>query len=416
MSNIVPGMQPIVQQVQRSQRVPRRPRHNFAISQRPYHLQPFMIAPVLPGETLKQLRCQARVVSDPVNNPLIGWWNEKYFFYVKHRDLDARDLLVDMVLNPGQSLASLEEANAASQYYFQGNAVNWLKLCLKRITEEYFRMEDEPWNDTNAYYDDLPIATLNDESWLDSAYLASDTPAEPIVDTGLPDDLDEKRRQWEHLHQYGMTQMSYEQWLETYGVRLPAEDTELHAPELIRYSRIWSYPSNTINPADGSPSSALSWVDEFSADKDRYFKEPGWIVGISCVRPKVYLGNQKGYAATMLNDAYSWLPSITTGGQPFMSLKPFAYNRGPLASVGSTTASDYWVDVRDLFMHGDQFTNLMAEVNKVSLPNASLQRRFPTNADMTALFKTATANKIKQDGVVALNILGAQQDWSPSRR
>ena len=67
-------------------RVTRRPQHTFQLRHRPWEIQPFMLAPVLPGETMQNLLLQARVVTDPIKNPLIGWWCEHYVFYVKHRD------------------------------------------------------------------------------------------------------------------------------------------------------------------------------------------------------------------------------------------------------------------------------------------------------------------------------------------
>ena len=65
----------------------RSPIHRFHLRHYPFQLQPFMLAPVIPGETMKNLLLQARVVTDPIKNGLIGWWQEYYFFYVKHRDL-----------------------------------------------------------------------------------------------------------------------------------------------------------------------------------------------------------------------------------------------------------------------------------------------------------------------------------------
>ena len=53
-------------------RVPRTPKHTFNLVQRPYEITPFMIAPVLAGETLKNLLLQCRTVSTPLENRLIG--------------------------------------------------------------------------------------------------------------------------------------------------------------------------------------------------------------------------------------------------------------------------------------------------------------------------------------------------------
>jgi len=35
---------------------------------------------------VENLLIQSRVVTDPLQNSLIGWWQEYYIFYVKHRD------------------------------------------------------------------------------------------------------------------------------------------------------------------------------------------------------------------------------------------------------------------------------------------------------------------------------------------
>ena len=98
----------------------RTPRHQWYLKSRPWQVQPFMIAPVLPGETLKNLTLQARVVSDPISNPIIGWWCEHYIFYVKLRDLYARDLMSSMVLKPETDLSSLDAATDANYYHVNG--------------------------------------------------------------------------------------------------------------------------------------------------------------------------------------------------------------------------------------------------------------------------------------------------------
>ena len=72
----------IVQSLPQSGRVPRRPTHTWQVRHRPYVLQPFCIHPVLPGETLKEMFFQARVVTDPIKNPIIGWWLDHWWFYV----------------------------------------------------------------------------------------------------------------------------------------------------------------------------------------------------------------------------------------------------------------------------------------------------------------------------------------------
>ena len=75
----------------RVNRKTRSPQHTWAVKQRPFVITPFMIAPVLPGETLKAGVFQARIVSDPLStsrfSSITGWWMEHYVFYVKHSHL-----------------------------------------------------------------------------------------------------------------------------------------------------------------------------------------------------------------------------------------------------------------------------------------------------------------------------------------
>ena len=96
-----------LQPVGRMGRVMRSPRHSFIVEHRPFEITPFFIAPVLPGETLKNLLWQARAVTKPIKQPLVGWWLEYYMFYVKMRDLTDRDTLTAMLLDPAPPSAKM---------------------------------------------------------------------------------------------------------------------------------------------------------------------------------------------------------------------------------------------------------------------------------------------------------------------
>ena len=80
----------------RFQRKMRRPRHDFNVRHMPFCITPFAIAPVLPGETLKDGNLQSRAVVDPIKNPLIGWWLEHYVFYVPHGAMPKAQRSPDM--------------------------------------------------------------------------------------------------------------------------------------------------------------------------------------------------------------------------------------------------------------------------------------------------------------------------------
>ena len=399
---------------QNTRRRPRYPVHEWQIAAKPYQLQPFMIAPVLAGETLKSALFQSRVVSDPVANPLIGWWKEYFFFYVKHRDLEERELLTEMMLNIDADLSSLNSA-ADPKYYHYGGTINWAKLCLRRVVEEYFRNEGEEWD--QYMIDGLPVSSISKEKWMNSVIPAAEmTSFDLDVDqdgdgTITAGEISATMHMYEMLRTHGLTEMSYEDYLATHGVR-PAT-VELHRPELLRNISVWSYPTNTINAENGDPSSALSWSIRERIDKDRFFKEPGFIIGIACCRPKVYFGGQKGSGVGMMNDALSWLPALMHD-RPETSLKHFADQTGPLGDVAD--ADGYWVDVRDLLMYGDQFINFdpatASDANLVALPQADLQRRYASATDVAGMFATERQT-IREDGVINLVIHGRQQDHTP---
>jgi len=50
----------------------RAPQHHWSLRHVPFALQPFCIAPVLPGETMKNALLQARAVTMPIKSPLVG--------------------------------------------------------------------------------------------------------------------------------------------------------------------------------------------------------------------------------------------------------------------------------------------------------------------------------------------------------
>lgn len=397
----------------RNRRAPRRPQHTFYLRQVPFTIQPFMIAPVIPGETLESLSFQSRVVTMPINNPIIGWWCEYYFFYVKLTDLDDREAFMDLMINPDNTtVAALKETDDTPSQMFNpgtGSSINYVEKCLKRVTEDFFRTTDEAWN--NVTINGLPVASVVGNSFLDS-FINDDafqTSIEPTIDTSQASVgitvIEAAMRRWEMLKLDNMTDLSYEDYLRSYGVNV-AETA--HRPELVRFVRDWQYPSNTIDPATGAPTSAVSWALRERADKNRYFKEPGFLFGVTCVRPKIYFGNQSEPVSNYLDDVYAWLPAVLNQDSN-TSLRQFTAGTGPLKA----NTDDYWLDLKDLFMHGDQFCNVVGStstINSLALPTAAGVWKYPTNqAMLDTLFVTANAY-CHVDGIVSLNIQSNLRD------
>ena len=400
----------------------RHPAHTFAIRFRPFEITPFLIAPVLPGETMKNLLIQSQTVSNALKNTWTGWWLEYFFFYVKHRDLNERAFLEGMMLDPSTDISSLRHTTRHAWKYVFDDGVDYDTMCLTRIVQEYFRDEGEDWDDY-VITAGRPAAQINNKTWLDSVvdYTTILQPDDPAITVGVDDqvtagEIDAALRQWEMLRDLNLTNQTYEDYLATYGVR--PKSVELHRPELIRHIREWKYPGGMVpgsvtNLSESNRGAILRWSIADRADKDRYFREPGFIVGLCLARPKVYLRAQTGAGVGMLDDVYAWLPAVLSD-DPATSLKRFAVSQGPLQS----TTNEYIVDLKDLFMYGDQYVNFdLAAVDNhlVDLPNAALtNKKYPDSDDVNTLFVTpATENELFSDGVVQLHIATTLEDTTP---
>lgn len=409
----------------KQKRILRSPKHSFFLQTKPFGIYPFLLAPVLPGETLKNLTVQSRVVSDPVVSPLLGWWKEYYIFYVKLRDLPAATAAAveAMILDPSSTLAGVIGTADSPRYYFApgaGSAMNWAAGCMERVVECYFRDQDEGWF-TQLVDTDVPCAKFPGNNWMDSLFATSEMPVgATAVGAEDFDDFELRWRNWLVLRQQLLTDMTFEDYLRTFGVNLP--DAGKGKPELLRYCKDYQYPSNTVNPSTGAPTSALSWSIQERADKDRFFTEPGFIFGVTVTRPKCYRTIQSQTASVMLDTATAWMPAILKD-DPSSSLRTLANaaSNSPLVSGGF--AAEHILDQRDLYMFGDQW--VYAPANKLDAQgdyhnldgrgDTHFPNTYPLAADIEKLFvdrTPATATYVREDGVVNLSILGTQMDMT----
>lgn len=386
----MPRMQ-VVQAVQSAQvrRKTRSPRHHFSISQQPYEIRPFFIAPVLPGETLKSLRISASQRSGYMIPQMSGWWSEMYLFYVKHRDLVQRDLITDIHVK-NVTNAALVSAVRDELYDHPGvaGAINWTKMCLRRVTEEFFRNEGEAW-DVAVSPDGLPLAAVNGDTWLDSAIRDGAVPSGSVQ--GLPDELLEEANvedsevppgfetaydHWLVMRRNNMIETDFEDYLRANGVKVPEKEVNPHRPELIRYVRDFKKPKRGV-ASTGEELSLFEWDLAESADKDRFFREPGFLFGVTVFRPKTYL-SQRGGGVPLLNDAWSWLPALL-GDNPETSLRTVPAAAAHELFPGYSGTADVVIDMRDLFIYGDQMIAgefALDRINVASSPGADFGRRY----------------------------------------
>lgn len=406
----------LLQQAAPTERVGRYPKHPFLINALPFTASPFMIAPVLPGETLTNLYFEARAVSDPVKNKLIGWKHEYMFFYVRITDL-LQDQIKDMFVDPNNTDlgATLGKATNDQSFYTAKGGIDYLFRSMVAIMKWYFADEDQTL--TVSSLTGQHFVQIKDTFWMDSL-TDKDLMPEGAAISGATDagDLDRLMDAFEQLRALGIANMTYEDWLRQMGISIPNKDE--NKPELIARFGDYQYPSNTIDPTTGAPSSAVSWVFKNGSKDPKFFKEPGFVVGIAVTRPKVYFAGLAGSAAGWMSRAWDWMPSYLSA-MPETSLKNFAGDTGPLGD--RTTAPDgHWIDMRDVLLYGDQFQNVSAfnvvpanvgAENMLALPTGdTFNTKNPTEAMAKALFKTGGSENIKMDGYVSFNIKGAQVD------
>lgn len=407
----------ILQSAAPTERKGRYPKHPFRVDDVPYSIQPIMIAPVLPGETLQNLYFESRVVTQSIKNPLIGWKKEYIFFYVRITDL-LIDAIRDMFVDPANTdlLATYGIASNQQYSYTAKGGINYMERCLQRVVEHWFRDDGDAWNSTLTTAG-VPMAYIKDNFWMDTL-TDKDAMPEGAAISGATDagDLDRLMDAFEQLRALGIANMTYEDWLRSNGIAIPSKDEG--KPEKLAHFSDFQYPSNTVDPATGVPSSAVSWVFKNSARDPKFFKEPGFVIGVTVTRPKVYYSGLAGGLASFMSRAWDWMPNYLHS-MPETSLKQFAGDTGPLGD--RTTAPDaYWVDMRDLLLYGDQFQNVNAfnvvpatvgADHMVPLPTGdTFNSKKVTEAMVKEFFTDNSKFMVRQDGYVSLSVKGVQTD------
>lgn len=243
-----------------------------------------------------------------------------------------------------------------TKFFTAKGGVPYASYCYQKIVEWYFRDEGEAWN-VKTLASGLAVAQIRDVGWMDSLTDESDMPEGAAI-SGATDagDLERLVEAFQMLRAMGLSDMTYEDMLRSQGINIP--EAAVGRPELLWHMSNFQYPSNTIDPTDGTPTSAVSWVFKESMKKAKMFKEPGFIMGVSVTRPKVYMGGQFGNMTAHLSRAWDWLPAYLPPDMAETRLKYFAAGTGPLgdrSGTGAGTESEYWVDVADLFVHGDEW-------------------------------------------------------------
>lgn len=397
----------------------RRPAHKFICQVRPWELTPVLIAPVLAGETLRQASIQARFMSaSAVRNTLCGWWAEFYLFYVRIGDLaDQEGIRAEMITPTEAGLTGLATAVAVPQYYHSNTTiVSWVFKCLPPIVRAYFRSEDdstpttglEPQSATSG----MPMIAAFGNGWWDSMH----TQAEMPLTGSEADDWEEHWTRYQQMRNAKLTTATWEEFLAARGVstpeRLRETEADFRIPELVRFTRDFAMPQETVDPDTGAVVGRLVWNMSERVDKRRFFAEPGFLVGLAAVRPKAYMRKQtEAMADVLMRTGGGWMPAEYET-DPMESI----LNIGTADPGGFAATAAYVLDRRDLFLYGDQFVNFdcsgttypaaNGDWNLVDLPAADLSSIvYPVAADADRMFVSgATSPYVKVDGVCTFRV------------
>lgn len=410
----------IVQPGQTRTRKRRSPQFPIAGTMKPFGLYPLWATPVLPGETVNSMETKYRLISMPVKHPLTGAWFETWLVYVSLTDMEEN--FAQMFISEDVSPAAYQAGTDRPRYFTKAGQIDYIKLAMDAVVKAYFRDEEEPDWDTHLI-DGVHMAKRSQFDWaqnlmfkpavLDAAFLPSALPEDGTL-TPL-----------EIMRMAGMSEITYEKYLMQYGVAQKDAVKESRIPEILRYTRDWTVPTNSIEPTTGRPSSAFSWSSTIKADKPKRFDEPGFLVMFGCVRPKMF---DITMGASMVGELWGFgdFFPVYNLADPAAGLKLIDASHKVLPYVHGIT-DPLMYDHRDLLSHGEQFVNDWA--GPYPLPTIStrtlavgsevhdLRGQYPSVANVEALFVEDDAQtpsdarmRLFYEGIASVEITGHVAD------
>ncbi len=409
----------VIQPGQTRKRFHRRPNFPIAGAMKPFGLYPIMCHPVLPGETLKSAKSKWTVISQPLVNPFVGAWLESWFFYVKLTDLD-RDL-GEMFISDSMSTSGWTAPGARARYFVWSGGIDWIRRCTERVHDAYFISEGEVAKSFASPETSIRQIKLNNRSWYQNLMFE---PTEVALDTTGERDHDAQMTAWQMVQQMQMTELSYESYLEQYGVT--SMRLGIGEPEILRFTRSWTKPTNIIDPTDGSPSSAWVWNDEMTLEKDKRFEEPGFILQLAAVRPKMYQRGQAYSSVANLWGFSDWYPAYNLA-DPAAGIKRIGTDDPVFVTDLNAAEGEVQLlyDARDLLSHGEQFVNDFSPFYPLPTADgwstvaaadpADIRGEYANDASIQAIF-VGTADNTERclyEGITSLTIAGHVQDTTP---
>lgn len=330
----------------------RRPSFDLAGTIRPFGLYPMWATPVLPGETLSKVDVKYRLLSMPIKHPFFGAWFETWMVYVPLTSID--EALAQMFISEDVPTTGFTAASDRPRYFTKSGQIDYVKLATDRFVQHFFRDEEEPGWSTHLIDTDIHVLRRQSMDWAQNLAFVP----ENMDVTALPSELPEDGTltPLEIMRLSGMSEVTYEKYLQQYGVSKKAAEKSASLPEVLRYTREWTTPVNQIEPSTGKPSSAWSWGGNISADKNKRFDEPGFVIMYGCMRPKL-LDSQ--LAASMVGELWGFKDffPVYNLDDPAAGLRVLDPANKVLVRSGAGQDEPLLYDHRDLLAHGEQFVN-----------------------------------------------------------
>lgn len=392
----------VVQTGETRTRVTRKPTFPIFGKVKPFGLYPVMCTPVLPAETLQEFEMKARHISMPIRNPLVGAWLEQWLVYVKLTDIDHA--LAQMFISNDHPTTGFTASASSDRYFTRAGQIDYIRMATETVWKSYFADDGE----VMQTIDGVPLIRRGNVDWTQNLMF---TPDDLVVDD-LPSNPEGQLTGIQIMALAGMSEITYEKYLQQYGVSQAATASMEHKPEILRYSRSWVTPVNQIDPATGAPSSAWAWSGTLKNEKPKRFEEPGFLVLLQAVRPKMFsdalrysvCGNLWGFADFF--PAYN-LTDPAAGIKEIMSDDPaFLDAFGPDAESAESILYDH----RDILNHGEQFINSYGD-NPYHVPLITTQRvtsgdnahqlmrgLYPSLTDVNNLFATSALETPVESG------------------
>lgn len=411
----------IVQPGEARQRVIRNPNFPMAGRMKPYGLYPQMITPVLPGETLMEMDLKQRVISMPVRHPLFGAWLERWLVYVKLTDIDPS--LAEMFVSTNMATTGFTAGASNARYFSKSGQIDWMGLCMKRIWETYFADESE-MDGPMPTIDGVPMRGRKHVDW---AHNLMFTP-EDLDPTQLPSNVEGQLTGMQIMAMAGMTELTYEKYLQQYSVSAKDAASLRGNPEILRYVPSWTTPTNAIDPATGAPSSAWAWGDTVKAEKPVRFNEPGFLVLVASIAPKMFSDAMDASRVGSMWGFQDWFPSYNLSDPAAGIIEIDADDRSFKTSFGAA-ASKLLVDHRDLLSRGEVFVNhawddgpyyIPRITSQTAVGNPALQTlrgKYPSLDDINNLFFENTLQSPQEkrrcafyEGICSMTIRGHVKD------